>query len=405
MALTPVEDVRESLLRPLRPLPATDVPLVTALGLTLAADVHTSDPVPAFDSAACDGYAVRSADLDGATAATPVRLRLGAPAVVGRRSAAALSAGRASAIPAGAPLPPGADAVVGLADAEVDGEAVVVAAPVGPGSAVRSAGEEAPVGTALLTAGQRLGPVQISMVAAAGCTTLPARRRPVVTVVLTGDEVVRAGRRTTDLWQVYDALGPPLAALLGADGCLAHVTGPVADDLPALTRALDAAAGSSDLVVSVGGTSAGRQDLIVEAARRVGEARTWRPALAPAGTLIAGVAAGVPLVGLPGDPAQALVAFDVFVRPAVDRLQGRPPARATVAAHLAEPFRRAAGVLRYVGARSVVEGDRRWVRPVALAGGLAGLAGADTWMVVPPEVGELDAGVPVRVRPMWPGAW
>lgn len=405
MALTPVEDVRESLLGPLRPLPATDVPLVTALGLTLAADVHTADPLPPFDSAACDGYAVRSADLDGATAATPVRLRLGSPAAVGRRSAAALSAGRASAIPAGAPLPPGADAVVGLADAEADGEAVVVAAPVGPGSAVRPAGEEAAGGTALLTAGQRLGPVQVGMVAAAGCATVPARRRPVVTVVLTGDEVVRVGRRPADLWQVYDALGSPLAALLGADGCLAHVTGPAADDLAALTRTLDAAAGSSDLVVSVGGTSAGRQDLVVEAARRVGEARTWRPALAPSGTLVAGMVAGVPLIGLPGSPVRALVAFDVFVRPAVDRLLGRPAARATVAAHLAEAFRGSDGVLRYVGARSVVEGDRRWVRPVAAAGGLAGLAGADTWMVVPPHVGELEAGVPVRARPMWPGAW
>jgi molybdopterin molybdotransferase len=201
---------------------------------------------------------------------------------------------------------------------------------------------------------------------------------------------------------VFDAVGPALAALLAGAGCATTTLGPVDDD-PRLLAAtlLDAAAGS-DALITVGGASVGRHDHLKQVLRDHGELRTWRVALRPAKPFVFGAIAGTPLFGLPGNPASALAAYEVFVRPALLAMQGRGDDRPRLQAELTESFSQAPGRLHLVRAHYWARAGRHLVRPVGAqgAGMVHALAAANAWMVVPAEVDHLPAGALVDVWPL-----
>jgi len=391
------ESVRAEILRSIEPLPPASVPLADAAGLILAEPVLTPSDLPRFDNAAMDGFAVLASD----TIASPSRLRLVGSAAAGTPTVLRVETGQAVAISTGAVLPRGADAIVPLEETQIAGGHLLLKRPAEPGQYVRRAGEDLRTGDLLLPAGRELGPGQLAAMAAVGANSALVQPRPRVAIVPTGDEVRLPGE-VLGAGQVYDAVTIPLLALIEEVGATGRGQ-PVAPDDPAsLRRAVRAAAEEADAILTVGGVSVGRRDLIATLGRP-GEVRVYRLALRPAKPFAFGAVFGVPLFGLPGNPASALVAFEELVRPALLLMMGKAPTvRASLRATLFEPIPRVPGQLHMVRVGLWHEGGKVWARPAGLqgAGIIHSLARADGWAVVPSGRSPLPAGARVDVRPL-----
>ena len=307
-----LEDALERLLARARPTADEEVPLGDATGRVLA-DPRVVAPldVPPFANSAMDGFALRSAD-------TPGRLRVVAEVTAGMDGLPATSAGEAVRIMTGAPIPPGADAVVALEDAhESDGSVEVPLAPTG--AFVRLAGSDTSAGTEVSLRGV-LGPAAIAVLASFGLDRVRVRRRPTVAILSTGDELVEPGQQLRS-GQIYDSNAIALAAAVAEAGGAAHHLGRVADTRAGVEEALRAGAGF-DLVVSSGGVSVGRHDHVREVLERAGGLDFWRIAVQPGKPLAVGELGGTLVIGLPGNPVSALVTFELFVRPLIRAMLG-----------------------------------------------------------------------------------
>ncbi|MFI9485278.1 molybdopterin molybdotransferase MoeA [Promicromonospora sp. NPDC052451] len=362
------------------PLPARSVDVADALGEVVAEDLYAAVSVPPFDSAAMDGYAVRLTDLppDG----SPVTLRVTGDVAAGPGDPDPVGPGQAVRIMTGAPLPPGADAVVPVehtstgrfvAGAPRTEDSVTLTRR--PRPHVRAAGEDVRRGELLARAGTEVTAALVGALAASGTVRVPARRRPLVAVISTGAELVPVGS-VPGPGQITDSNGPMLAAAARAAGADVVRIGPVPDDPAALRAALDEAVGQAvggavgagaggvgpdaggigpdgggdgpdaggigpdagprepghpaDLVVTAGGVSAGAADVV----REVLGSGAWGAdatdvdvaavAMSPGRPQALARWRGVPWLALPGNPVGAYASFELFVRPAVDRLRGRP---------------------------------------------------------------------------------
>src|SRR5690242_15942489 len=235
----------------LGPLPAEEVPLARARGRVLAEALVAGVALPPFDNSAMDGYAVRAADVTGATDDAPVTLPVAADIPAGRTDVPALEPGTAHRIMTGAPLPPGADAVVQVEHTDGGGERVRVFRAPTPGTSVRRAGEDVTEGAVVLPAGTVLGAAQIGLAAAVGVPALPVRRRPTVLVLSTGSELVAPGTPLRP-GQIYESNGTMLAAAVDDAGGVGELVRFVPDDVAHLHRVLDErlAAGTVDLVLT-----------------------------------------------------------------------------------------------------------------------------------------------------------
>jgi len=402
-------DVLRDVLLLAEPMPAEAVAPRSALGRVLAGAVASPVALPRFDNAAMDGYAVRADDLSGATEATPVRLRVAGTSVAGEPCRLALASGSVVHIATGAPMPAGGDAVVRLEDvtapsaAPAGPEAVAFRAAVARGANVRRAGEDVEAEDVLLVAGSEVGPGQVAAAAAAGIEHVPVHRRPRVAVVVTGDEVVSAGTTVGEA-HVADAIGPALCALLDGAGCVSSLLGPIPDGAGDAARALAEAARGADVVVTAGGISMGPRDNVRAALLSAG-ASVVAVAIRPGKPFAFGRRDQCLMFGLPGNPVSALVAFEVFVRPALSALMGRSPhERSRVQARLEEPFEQRPGRLHLVRARLDEAPGGARVRALGGqgAGSLGSLARANAWMIVDPQVERLDAGAEVETWPALP---
>ncbi|HZZ84694.1 MAG TPA: gephyrin-like molybdotransferase Glp [Anaeromyxobacteraceae bacterium] len=375
--------LQDQVLEAISPLGAERIPLAAAAGRRLAEAVLARSPAPPFTCSAMDGYALRAADVRG-----PARLRLGRAIFAGDPQGEAIAAGEAARIYTGAPLPPGADAVVREEAAREEGGAVIFQAAARPGENVRPQGEDVAAGGLALAAGERLGPRQLGLCRAVGVAEVVAVRRPRVALLSTGDEVVRG--RTPDSNGV--ALAGALAEL-GAEVAAARV----GDDLDALAAALAEALASADAILTVGGVSVGARDHVPAALKRAGaEVRIHGVPMKPGKPFLFALAGGKPVFGLPGSPSACLVAFEVFARPALLRLAGAArPWRRRLQLPLAEPVSGRPGRARFVWAR--VEEDGR-VRPIGRdAAQIRGPALADALLHLPPDAGDLAERALVEV--------
>jgi molybdenum cofactor synthesis domain-containing protein len=389
------DEVRAIILSEISPLAPRRVGLSEAGGLVLAEPVLAEFDLPRFANAAMDGFAVRSSD----TKRGPFRLRIMGSSLAGRPAGVRVGPGRAVSIATGAVVPEGADAVVPVEEATVEGGTVLIAGPVEPGRHVRGAGEDLRKGQEVVPAGIELGPGQLAALAAVGHPDALVQPRPRVAVVPTGDEVRPPG---SDLGpgQVHDAVSAPLAVLLRDVGAVPALRPISPDDPGALDRALGEAAAETDAIVSVGGVSIGQHDLV----RRLSTAwdiSSFAMALRPAKPFAFGTVHGVKLFGLPGNPASALVSFEELVRPAVLAMMGKPPmVRPSVWATLAESFVQKPGRLHLVRVEVWRERGRLWARavPGQGAGTIHSLARAAGWAVIPADQAEARAGSEVAVR-------
>jgi molybdopterin molybdotransferase len=389
--------VRRLLLDHVRPLPPRPVPLPRASALVLAEDLGAPADLPRFASSAMDGFALRAAD----TAPAPVRLHVLGRALAGRPFLGEVASGAAVAIATGAAMPTGADAVVPVEMAELDGKTVIIRRAVEPGRHVRAVGEDLLAGRLVLSAGTILGPGQLAAAAAMGRDHLVAHPRPIVSVVPTGDELRPPGAELGP-GQIHDAISAPLGALLAELNAVADVHPITRDDQAALADAVHAAASTADLVLTIGGISVGERDLVRQLGGTI-ELVPIQVALRPGRPFAFGRVAGVPLCGLPGNPAAALASFEEFIRPVVLALQGKPPSlRPSLRATLTGPIKLRPGRLHLVHCRIWWEAGHLRAQPLVGRGtsSFAAMAGGNALAVIPADATDAPAGAEVAVRPL-----
>jgi molybdopterin molybdotransferase len=385
--------------RPTRRTAAEAIPLSEALHRVPAAPVTAPHPLPGFARSTVDGYAVRAADTYGVSEGLPGYLDVAGVVRMGAEPEVTVRPGTVAVMPTGGVLPPGADAVVMV---EYTQEAmpgtIEVTRPVAPGEGVVRADEDAAAGAELVPAGRPLQAQDLGMLAAAGVTEVSVHARPQVTVFSTGDEVVPPETVELRPGQVRDATATALAALIAQAGGLAGQGGIIPDDRAALEAALRGALPASDMIVISAGSSVGARDETAAAVARLGPPGIWCHGLAirPGKPTLLAECAGVPVVGLPGNPRSALVVFRLIGMPLVRRVGGwtSPPAEPVRRARLARDVASAAGRLDVVQVRLE---DGLAVPLFGLSALLSILTAADGYVVVPEEATGLGSGTDVDV--------
>ena len=372
-------------------MPVRQLPLAECLGLVLAEDVTAPISLPPFDNSAMDGYAVRSVDVAGASEESPVRLPVAADIPAGVEELHALQPGTVHRIMTGAPLPPGADAVVQVELTDGGTEQVRIRGSVPPGTHLRRMGEDVTAGSVLLTAGTVLHSARLGLVAAVGLATLPVRRRPRVLILSTGSELVEPGQ-PLGTGQIYESNGTLLAAAVreaGGEPVPLHF---VPDDVARFHETLAEPLTSVDLLVTSGGVSMGAYEVVKDALTGQG-VEFVKVAMQPGGPQGCGRYKDVPVVTLPGNPVSTALSFEVFVRPMVLSAMGFPDvARPTARARLASALRSPAGKRQF--RRGLFDAGTVSAVPVGGPGShlLASFAAANCLIDVPAEVTDLSEG-------------
>jgi molybdopterin molybdotransferase len=314
--------------------PVIRLPLVECAGLALAEPITAAVPLPPFDNSGMDGYAVRSADIAHATTDDPVQLPVTEDIPAGRTDSPSLQPGTAHRIMTGAPIPPGADAVVPVELTDGGRHQVRIYAPRSPGDSVRRAGDDVAAGEEVLPAGAVLGPAQLGVAAAVGYAELPVHRPVRVLVLSTGSELVVPGN-PLQYGQIYESNGTMLAAAVREAGGQAELMHFVPDDVAALEAALLPRLAGIDLLVTSGGVSAGAYEVVKSAMTGQG-VDFGKVAMNPGAPQGVGRYRGVAVAAMPGNPVSASVSFEVFVRPALRAAMGLPVARPRALARLTE---------------------------------------------------------------------
>ena len=420
-----VDEHLEDILATVRPLEPIELQLLDAQGCVLVEDITVPVSLPPFDNSSMDGYAVRVTDVAGASEEYPAVLTVIGDVAAGQAEPLHVGPGQAARIMTGAPLPPGAEAVVpvewtdgGLGEGPVTGMRAHSQAPEAAGghvhvyrsaearAHVRAKGSDVKAGDRALDAGTILGPPQIALLAAIGRGTVRVRPRPRVVVMSTGSELVQPDEQLGP-GQIYDSNSFALTAAARDAGAIAYRVGAVADDADTLRSTIEDQLVRADLLVTTGGVSVGAYDVVKEALSSVGDEDEEgagidfrRLAMQPGKPQGFGSIGPdhIPLLALPGNPVSSYVSFELFARPAIRTLMGlddvhRPRTRATLTADkaLTSPKGR-----RQFLRGTYADGD---VTPVGGAGShlVAALALADALIVVPEDVESVEPGTEVEV--------
>jgi molybdopterin molybdotransferase len=377
-------------------LGAEEVPLAEAAGRILAVDVVAAAPVPPFDRAAMDGFALRGEETFGADPYSPATFQVVGRSRPGGPMDGRVGPGQAAEIATGAPLPEGADAVAPVESCMVQADRLGVFEPVSPGRHIGRRGEDIETAVRALAAGRRLRPQDLGVLSALGRAVVPVIRRPVVSIVITGDELLPAGTTARGA-QIADMNSVMASALVERDGGRPVVIGPLADDPAGLERVLASAVEQSDLVLVSGGSSTGPEDYAPGVVAALGTLAIHGVGLRPASPTGLGFVKNVPIFLLPGNPVSCLCAYDLFAGRAVRRLGGRAPAwpYRAILRPLASKLVSALGRVDYTRVRLV--GDR--VEPMAIGGAsiLSSTTRADGFVLVPADLEGYPAGTEVTV--------
>jgi len=315
-----VAGAQRRILAGITPCGVETVALSAGLGRVLGAAITSTRLIPGFDNSAMDGYAVRSADLAGASPERPVELTVVGESRAGTLPTGVVERGSAMRIMTGAPMPDGADAVMRHEDTD-DGRArVLVRASAAPGHDVRRAGEDMRPGDRILDAGRPLRSFDLAACAAVGAAAPVVFRRPRVAVLSTGDELVEPEQEPGP-GQIVNSNGVAIAAAVEEAGGVPVRLGIARDSVDDLRRRLIEAA-TCDIIVSTAGVSVGDHDHVRAVVAELGAIDFWRVAMRPGKPLAVGHVRGVPFLGLPGNPVSSQVTFELFARPAIRALQG-----------------------------------------------------------------------------------
>lgn len=391
-----VDDYRERITALLGTAPATVLPLADAAGLVLAEDVPARVSLPPFDNSAMDGYAVRAADVT----TSPVTLPVADDIPAGRVDVGTLEPGTAHRIMTGAPLPPGADAVVMVEDTDGGTETVTITAAARAGAHIRRLGEDVVAGSLALAAGTVLGHAHLGLAAAVGLAEVRVHRPPRVLVVSTGTELVDAPAPLRH-GQIYESNSVMLAAAIRELGCEVEVIRSVVDDVEEFRKVIEPRLAGADLLVTSGGVSAGAYEVVKDALTGQG-VEFQKVAMQPGGPQGNGRWHGVPVVTLPGNPVSVLVSFEAFLRPALLAALGHTDvSRRRVRARLTEAMSSPPGRRQF--RRGVFTLSEREVTGVVGPHGgpgshlLAAFTQANCLIVLPEDVSSAAVGDEVEV--------
>ncbi len=380
--------------------PALRFPLAAALGHVLAEDIVADIALPPWTNASMDGYAVRAADILGATPDRPARLRVTSAIAAGHADGASIGPGEAARIFTGAPIPAGADSVVRQEDTQRDDDVVVVQRDRDASANVRAAGGDVARGACALPARTVIGPHQLALLAALGISQPMVHRGPRVAIISTGDELctldhpdeISSGRRLADV------NSPALAALVAEAGGVATALGIAPDDADALQTMIESA-GDADVIITAGGVSVGDHDHVREVMRARGATMRFdRVRMRPGGpTALAMLPDGRPWLALPGNPVSAMVTFELFARPAIRAMAGRrDPLRERFGATLISDAPRDATLEQYLRCVFASPTDDGRVNATLTgpqgSGMLTSMARADGLIVIPAGSGVVSAG-------------
>lgn len=384
-------DTALGLCRPVRE--AESLPLGAAAGRVVHDDVRASADVPATDRAAMDGYAVLAADLaDLEDSDSPVELEVVGRVLAGNLDETALHNGQCWEVATGAQLPRGADAVVPVEQTTSEGGRVVILQAVASGVHVSERGEDLRQGDVIVAAGDVLMPSAAAALASIGMSAVDVRRRPEVLLVPTGDELV-ALDRVLEPGQVYDSNSVALQALLEANGARVRLTPIVRDDPAELLDGLGD--GEVDLVVTLGGTSVGRHDLVLDVVEQMGEVLIHGVAIKPGKPVLVARVGETPVLGLPGFPTSCLFTGYLFAEPMVRTLAGLPLShRRRAEGVLTETVNSPAGKRQFLS----VQLRAGKASPVYRASStITSMSRANGWIEIVEEATEVRAGSRVEV--------
>jgi molybdopterin molybdotransferase len=391
MALIPVSEAQARMFALKAPMPVEHVPLLEANGRYAAEDILARRTQPAMDLSAMDGYAIRFAERPG-------------PWIVAGESAAggglnfALAAGEGARIFTGAPVPEGADTILVQEDAARESDRVIMSGegPPHEGAHIRRTGTDFRTGERLIAAGSPLGPAAIALAGSGNHGTLAVHRRPRVSILSTGNELVPPGSVITGA-MLPSSNGPMLAALASGLACTVTDHGAIRDELDLISAAFTRLAGQADIIVTTGGASVGDHDLVLPALEKAGATIDfWKVRMKPGKPVMIGTLGDAIVLGLPGNPVSAYVTATLFLKPLIAHLLGSAkPIPPTAAARLGAPVPATGNRAEYLRAR--------WKDGLAFpvrsqdSAGLAALAEADMLIVRPPDAPGLDAGADIEI--------
>ena len=317
--MIPLDEAREYVLSKCAPLAPALVAIDDAAGLVTAQDMAAVGPIPPFDNTAMDGFAIRAADLTDA----PVTLDMIGTVAAGVAPDMTVGTGQAVRIMTGAPIPPGADAVVmvELTELSDDLSTVHVLESVPTGNHIRPTGDDVAAGDVVFAKGTELSPAHLGVCTSIGIYEVPAIPRPRIGVISTGDELVDEPR-ALKMGQIHDSNRHTLLALVRSMGADGIDLGLIVDDETKIREAMTAAAESCDAVITSGGVSMGDFDYVKKVLTEIGDMRWMQVAIKPAKPLAFGTVGETPIFGLPGNPVSSMVSFELFARPGIRAMMG-----------------------------------------------------------------------------------
>ena len=380
---------------------AEEQPLDLCLNRILAGNLSSLVDHPTVDNSAMDGFACRHADTGAASAAAPVRLEIAGEVPAGRPFEGRVEPGQAVRIYTGGAVPDGADAIIPVEYTRERGNEVELLRPA-TGADIRPRGQDLRAGETYLETGTRLGAAELGLAAAMGHPTVPVTRRPRIGILATGSEVIEPGRPLSR-GQVYNANGFTIAGMVRAAGGEAVILPPVPDDPAKLEQALETR-DRLDLLITSGGVSMGRYDLVRDLLLERGQVAFWKVAMRPGGPVMFGRWRGLAVLGLPGNPVSSMVVLLVLGRAFIDRflgLAGPLPYRQREVATAGQTFRAS-------GAKETfhrVQLDRSEAPPLATTTGnqssgvLRSMAAADALAILPGHA-EFEPGDSLEVLPL-----
>lgn len=389
----------EDLLAGPGPLADTEeIPLAKALGRVLGAPVHAAGDVPAFANSGMDGYAVRQADLSS----LPATLRVVGAVPAGSGEDPPLEAGQCVRIMTGAPLPSAADTVVPVELTDGGTESVTIAEARARGQHVRGAGEDVRAGDVVAAAGTTVTGRVLGSLAASGTGSVTVRRRPVIAIAATGDELIAPGE-SLERGQIFESNGTHLAATLTELGAQVRPPVVLTDDADAFAAGLDEIADGADLVLLTGGVSVGDFDVSRIVLERSGGGVFRHVRMQPGKPQGWARWRGVPVLAFPGNPMSMAVSFEVFGRPLIDRMLGRDTPVGPSTALAGTGWRSPSGRTQFVPVEITSDASGHLVATPSHRRGSAShmvtaLAGAQALAVVPEETDTVEQGDLVQIR-------
>ena len=400
MSMIPVQEALDKILSKIQFKGVEKIPLDQALGRVMAEDVVSRINNPPLDNSAMDGYALIAGDIQSATPENPVKLEMVEEIAAGYTAKGTLKPGQTMRIMTGAPIPPGADAVLMQEDTQKDGDSILCLDRADVEENIRRAGEDIKIGESVLKKGTTLSPAHIGMLAVIGRSQIAVGQRPTVSILSTGDEILELDE-TPQGPQIFNSNGHMLAAQIKSAGGIPVYLGIAKDTEKDLMEKFEWAL-KADIVVSSGGVSVGDYDLVKSSLQKMGQDMLfWKVAMKPGKPLAFGRIGKTPIFGLPGNPVSSFVSFEQFVRPSLRKVLGCSDlSHKTVQAKLTRTIHKKPGRLHFLSSIVSWADGEYTVTPAGEQGSgiLKSAANANGLLIFPLEAEEIKQGQEVAVQ-------